>query len=80
MSVAANPSASQDLLAKMANFDDEKIRVNVARNASATQELLNVLMKDVDDGVRLHAADNLKNRGLQESLLRRIIRDVYNTL
>lgn len=80
MLAAGNPSLSQDFLAKLANSDDYKIRINVAQNTSASQELLNTLMKDVDPGVRWNAKENLKKRGLQESLLRRIIRDVYNTL
>jgi len=74
--VAYNPNLPHDMLAKMAVSDNARIRAAVAANENAPRELLIALLKDTEDNIRHWAKENLKKRGLQESLFRRVIRQL----
>jgi len=74
--VAQNPVTPIEILAKLAIDKDEYVRAAVAQNPSTPLEILKKLAKDKHEIISRETKKIIIARGLQESLLRQIIRQL----
>jgi hypothetical protein len=72
--VSNNRNAPADALRALAGEKDRDIRYNVATNANTPEDVLRALAKDEDMSVSRDAKQNLRDRGINEARLRRLIR------
>jgi len=76
LGVAQNSAAPASLLRQLADDDERSVRTSVANNPSTDISIVRELAVDEDGGVAMIAREALRKRGLSESNLRKLIRQM----
>ena len=76
LGVAQNRAAPASLIRQLANDENSSVRTSVAYNKSTDISIVRELANDKDGSVALTAREELRKRGMSESRLRNLIRQM----